>query len=61
FLTPMNTSRRHSYGVPSRCWCGKGVVYSIRELMTILTDVSVDHSMAFWKIKKSRMGEISLL
>ncbi|RID58719.1 hypothetical protein BRARA_F01996 [Brassica rapa] len=22
----MNTSRRHSYGVPSRCWCGKGVV-----------------------------------
>uniref|UniRef100_A0A0D3E9C4 GRF-type domain-containing protein n=1 Tax=Brassica oleracea var. oleracea TaxID=109376 RepID=A0A0D3E9C4_BRAOL len=26
FLTPMNTSRRHSYGVPSRCWCGKGVV-----------------------------------
>ncbi|KAH0851804.1 hypothetical protein HID58_066263, partial [Brassica napus] len=26
FLTHMNTSRRHSYGVPSRCWCGKGVV-----------------------------------
>ncbi|KAL0669433.1 hypothetical protein Bca4012_032137 [Brassica carinata] len=22
----MNTSRRYSYGVPSRCWCGKGVV-----------------------------------
>ncbi|KAF2612285.1 hypothetical protein F2Q70_00010403 [Brassica cretica] len=22
----MNTSRRHSYGVPSRCWCGKVVV-----------------------------------
>ncbi|KAH0897918.1 hypothetical protein HID58_047486, partial [Brassica napus] len=26
FLTHMNTSRRHSYGVPSMCWCGKGVV-----------------------------------
>ncbi|KAG2251695.1 hypothetical protein Bca4012_033037 [Brassica carinata] len=22
----MNTPRRYSYGVPSRCWCGKGVV-----------------------------------
>ncbi|KAL0795904.1 hypothetical protein Bca101_067281 [Brassica carinata] len=22
----MNTSRRNSYGVPSRCWCGKGIV-----------------------------------
>ncbi|KAH0885307.1 hypothetical protein HID58_061403, partial [Brassica napus] len=26
FLTNMNTSRRYSYGVQSRCWCGKGVV-----------------------------------
>ncbi|KAH0893617.1 hypothetical protein HID58_056046, partial [Brassica napus] len=26
FLTHMNTSRRHSYGVPSMCWYGKGVV-----------------------------------
>ncbi|KAJ0229263.1 hypothetical protein HA466_0215160 [Hirschfeldia incana] len=22
----MNTLRQNSYGVPSRCWCGKGIV-----------------------------------
>ncbi|KAF2549561.1 hypothetical protein F2Q70_00020934 [Brassica cretica] len=37
----MNTSRRHSYGVPSRCWCGKGVVLFLFALHKCLSGVGV--------------------
>lgn len=26
FLPNMNTAKRQSQGVPSRCWCGRGIV-----------------------------------